>query len=112
MNYNRSEKAREWRKLYSLAAWRKGRLEFLSDNPPCRFCVAFNPDTPSPATVVDHIVRHEGDLDLFLDRSNWQGLCAPCHDQLKRQVELNGYHSMMGADGFPLDQNHPFNRAR
>lgn len=32
------------------------------------------------ATVVDHIIPHRGDMDLFWSRSNWQSLCKSCHD--------------------------------
>jgi len=35
----------------------------------------------SPATVVDHILPHRGDEDLFWDESNWQPLCKRCHDR-------------------------------
>ena len=108
----RSEAAREWRKLYNTAEWKRLRAAQLAKEPACRFCLAFNPEAPSPATVVDHIIPHKGDRDLFFDPDNLQSLDAPCHDQLKRQVELTGYHSMMGQDGFPLDPRHPFNRAR
>lgn len=96
-----------------MSEWRR-RLQpaQLAKQPACEICLSFDPDTPAPATVVDHIIPHKGDLTLFLDPENLQSSCKPCHDQLKRQVELNGYHSMMGADGFPLDPNHPFNRAR
>ena len=31
--------------------------------------------------VVDHIVPHRGDSNLFWDRNNWQPLCKPCHDR-------------------------------
>lgn len=31
------------------------------------------------ATVVDHKRPHRGDLQLFWDRNNWQGLCEDCH---------------------------------
>ncbi|WP_400245601.1 HNH endonuclease [Niallia sp. JL1B1071] len=33
------------------------------------------------ATVVDHIVPHRGDQDLFWDETNWQPLCKSCHDR-------------------------------
>lgn len=33
------------------------------------------------ATVVDHIVPHKGDMDLFWDSNNWQGLCKRHHDK-------------------------------
>jgi hypothetical protein len=29
-----------------------------------------------------------------------------------RQIELHGYRTDIGLDGFPTDPNHPFNRAR
>lgn len=32
-----------------------------------------------PATEVDHIVPHRGDMGLFWQRANWQPLCKPCH---------------------------------
>ncbi|MEK4492972.1 HNH endonuclease [Paenibacillus sp. FSL L8-0493] len=32
------------------------------------------------ATVVDHIVPHKGDKELFWQRDNWQALCKACHD--------------------------------
>lgn len=33
------------------------------------------------ATVVDHVRPHRGDRRLFWDRTNWQALCAPCHNK-------------------------------
>ena len=35
----------------------------------------------TPATIVDHIVPHRGDMLLFWDQENWQALCKECHDQ-------------------------------
>ena len=34
----------------------------------------------TPATVVDHIVPHKGNLELFWDEGNLQTLCKQCHD--------------------------------
>ena len=34
----------------------------------------------TPATVVDHIIPHRGDMKLFWDESNWQALCESCHN--------------------------------
>jgi 5-methylcytosine-specific restriction protein A len=31
--------------------------------------------------VVDHRVPHRGDDHLFWDRSNWQAMSKPCHDE-------------------------------
>jgi len=39
------------------------------------------------ASVVDHIVAHRGDQELFWDQSNWQSLCKPCHDSEKQKLE-------------------------
>jgi hypothetical protein len=38
-------------------------------------------------------------------------LCEPCHNSAKRQIELRGYRCDVGIDGYPIDPNHPFNRA-
>ena len=57
------------------ARWRKARLSFLRDNPICNDC------RDELATVVDHIIPHKGNLDLFWDQENWQPLCKRCHDR-------------------------------
>ncbi|WP_330410731.1 HNH endonuclease signature motif containing protein [Lachnotalea glycerini] len=33
------------------------------------------------ATVVDHIIPHRGNEELFWAESNWQALCKNCHDR-------------------------------
>ena len=60
------------------------------------------------ATVVDHKIPHKGDPQLFWDETNWQSLCAPCHDSHKQSQERTG--SMRGAcaDGMPIDPAHPW----
>lgn len=55
-------------------AWRRERLEFLKRNPLCRRC-------GKPATVVNHITAHKGDMRLFWAKeTNWEAVCKPCHD--------------------------------
>lgn len=54
--------------------WQAARAEYLEANPTCRTA-----GCGKPATVVDHITPHRGDLALFWRRSNWQPLCAGCH---------------------------------
>lgn len=61
-------------------AWDKARSTFLDKHPWCRRCGA-------AAQVVDHIVPHRGDKELFWDRSNWQALCTPCHSGAKQREE-------------------------
>jgi len=60
------------------AQWRRARVVFLNQHPLCVKCEEDNHLTP--ATVVDHIIDHKGDYELFWDRDNWQSLCKPCHD--------------------------------
>lgn len=59
--------------------WRKERLEYLSNNPLCVTCLSLGRVTP--AGVVDHIIAHKGDQQLFWSRSNWQALCISCHNR-------------------------------
>lgn len=65
--------------------WQRLRLRFLKRNPLCTRCQALG--LVVEATVVDHIVPHEGDSARFWDESNWQALCKPCHDSWKKQQE-------------------------
>ncbi|MGE6324130.1 HNH endonuclease [Psychrobacter sp. NPDC078370] len=59
------------------ARWRSARLLFLNDNPLCKHCKAN--DIIMGADVVDHILPHRGNQELFWDQTNWQPLCYPCH---------------------------------
>ena len=59
--------------------WRKARADYLQRNPLCVKCMAQG--KIAPATVVDHVIPHRGDEKLFWDESNWQALCAGCHNQ-------------------------------
>ena len=61
------------------AHWRKARKVFLSCHPLCVECLKNG--VLIPATVVDHIVPHRGDRELFWDEQNWQPLCKDCHDR-------------------------------
>lgn len=65
--------------------WRKARRLFLMANPLCVICQAQGRVTP--ANTVDHIIPHRGDKIAFWDESNWQALCAPCHNR-KTQEEM------------------------
>lgn len=62
--------------------WQQAREQFLREHPLCE-C----PDCQTgkvrvtPATVVDHIVPHKGDMKRFWDRKNWQAMAKRCHDK-------------------------------
>lgn len=60
------------------ARWRRARAVYLREHPLCVRCEREGRITP--ATVVDHIVPHKGDMELFWDRENWQPLCARHHN--------------------------------
>ncbi|MGP5435681.1 HNH endonuclease [Psychrobacter alimentarius] len=57
--------------------WRSARELFLADEPLCRNCMLQN--IIKGADVVDHIIPHRGDHELFWDQTNWQPLCYSCH---------------------------------
>ncbi len=59
-------------------SWQKYRLAFLAQHPLCVECLKRGETTA--ATVVDHIIDHNGDRQLFWDPANHQPLCKPDHD--------------------------------
>src|SRR5262245_16369659 len=70
-------------------AWQKARATYLAANPLCVFCAKRN--VTAAACVIDHIRPVEGPRDPgFWLRSNWQALCAPCHDQTKQRIDRTG----------------------
>ena len=87
------------KRLYG-AAWQLARRGFLAANPVCRYCSAAG--RLAVATVVDHVVPHKGNLDLFWDQANWQPLCKRCHDAVKQREERGGAGGC-DANGNPLD---------
>lgn len=64
--------------------WRKERGAFLALNP---WCVKLGSGCTLIAELVDHKTPHRGDMGLFWDRTNWQPLCAHCHNVHKQRIE-------------------------
>jgi 5-methylcytosine-specific restriction protein A len=61
-------------------AWQKARAAFLQANPVSTDPYNFHGGRPTPATVVDHIEPHRGDMEKFWDlEGNCQALCFRCH---------------------------------
>ena len=58
--------------------WQRARVHYLRVHPLCVRCQDAGKVTA--ASVVDHIIPHKGDKQLFWDISNWQSLCKQCHD--------------------------------
>src|SRR5262245_51723007 len=81
--------------------WNRVRVSFLRRNFLCVMCAARG--RVEAARVVDHIVPHKGDRELFWDTSNWQALCTACHNKHKQRMEIDGYDHAIDADGWPTD---------
>lgn len=80
-----SPEKREASRLYSTARWHRLRLSILNDEPLCRHCT--EQGLVVPATVVDHVRRHNNDPNLFYDYGNLQSLCKSCHDVKTNTVD-------------------------
>ena len=68
--------------------WQKARERFLSEHPLCCYCA--REGRAIAATIVHHIIPHEGNDSLMWDESNWQPLCKPHHDSTKKAEEARG----------------------
>lgn len=68
--------------------WRRYREQYLAQHPwcECERCKG----KYYPASVVDHIVPHKGNKDLFWDPNNHQALAKRCHDR-KTASEDGGF---------------------
>lgn len=88
--------------------WVKARAGYLAKHPWCVMCAEQGQRVP--ATVVDHKRPHRGDMKLFWDRDNWQGLCATHHSSTKQRAERSGVLRGCDAQGNPLDPDHPWHR--
>lgn len=60
--------------------WQKVSKLYLTRHPLCALCAKKKPPLIRAATLVDHIVPHHGDYELFWDERNWQPSCKDCHD--------------------------------
>jgi 5-methylcytosine-specific restriction protein A len=68
--------------------WAKAAKAYLNEHPLCVMCQGEGRVTP--ATLVDHIIPHGGDVDRFWDDANWQPLCAMHHSR-KTAKEDGGF---------------------
>jgi hypothetical protein len=63
-----------------------------------------------PATIVDHVIPHRKDLNLFWF-GELQSLCITHHNNSKQFLEKRGYLKDIGPNGWPIDPKHPVNKA-
>ena len=60
------------------ALWQRARKAHLSRHPLCAECKRNGRD--EIATVVDHVIPHRGDRELFW-KGPWESLCTTCHNR-------------------------------
>lgn len=90
------------------ARWRRFRAQYLRQNPLCVRCL--KDSKAVPATVVDHVDPHRGDMVKFWN-SPLQSLCAPCHDSFKQRLEKSGREVGCDDAGVPIDPQHHWNKS-
>lgn len=64
-------------KWYGQKWWKETRLKVLQEDPVCVVCLLLGKLTPS--VDCDHIEAHQGDWEMFHDRTNLWALCKSCH---------------------------------
>ena len=89
----------EYRKWYSKKDWMRSRISFLKQNPLCVQCQKNG--KVEPAWIVDHVIAHKGDKELFWNVDNWQALCKSCHDRKTYYETLGNDGTKVGIDYFP-----------
>jgi 5-methylcytosine-specific restriction enzyme A len=74
---------------------------FREFNPWCLGCAAIG--LRVEATVVDHIVPHQGDQARFWQQDNWQPSCKWHHDSIKPMLEREWRAGKLSDVGLRLD---------
>jgi 5-methylcytosine-specific restriction protein A len=72
------------------ARWQRESKAYLAAHPVAVDWFGEHGSVVYAAEVVDHIVPHRGDMILFWDRGNWQGLTKADHDK-KTASEDGGF---------------------
>lgn len=101
-------------KLYGSPQWRHTRLAVLDrDLFLCQQCLRMGKETLlTVSSPVHHKTPHRGNRELFFDKDNLEAVCNDCHDSIIQMEEKYGYSQACGVDGYPISQDHPFNRKR
>jgi 5-methylcytosine-specific restriction endonuclease McrA len=99
----------KYKHLYRKQRWRNIARDQLRRFPNCAMCEAAGQIIE--ANVADHKIPHHGDEMKFWF-GQLQSLCYSHHNGSKQQLERRGFVTDIGADGFPIDSQHPFNKSR
>jgi 5-methylcytosine-specific restriction enzyme A len=81
----------------------------LNANPLCVCCLANG--IVEPASMVDHVVPHKGNMNVFWNSIDWQSLCDWCHKAIKASVEYSWINGKAGQASLRLNRKHPDWRA-
>lgn len=68
--------------------WQKASRAFRGQHPLCEYCQLNGQLTP--ATCVDHLYPHRGDMGIFWRSEWWVASCDECHNVFKQQIEKAG----------------------
>lgn len=79
--------------------WRNARNAYVVRHPLCVLCRAKG--VAVAASVVDHIVPHNGDDWLLWCQDNWQSLCSTCH---QRKTNRQKYEGLNSSEKLKLDE--------
>ena len=81
---------------YRSTDWKRIRSVQLAKQPLCCRCLHYG--IVERAKDVDHVIAHEGDLNLFYDKDNLQSLCHSCHSWKTNQERKGIYYGWAGGE--------------
>jgi 5-methylcytosine-specific restriction enzyme A len=87
-------------RLYNDRKWHNARTNYLGRYPVCVGCAAIG--KLEPATAVDHIKPHNGNVEAFWDEGNWQPCCAWHHNSIKASLERMWFAKQVTIDALVL----------
>lgn len=100
----RAEKqSRAW---YKSPAWKIRKRDQKAAQPLCELCLKEGRDRLM--AIVDHHPPHNEDWNQFF-HGPVRSLCKPHHDGQAQADEARGFSVSVGEDGWPTDDQNPFN---
>ena len=91
---------------YKSPAWKIRKRDQRAMQPLCELCLADG--VTRLMAIVDHHPPHRDDYAQFFT-GPVRSLCKPHHDSVAQADEARGFSVQTGADGWPTDDQNPFN---
>lgn len=104
--YDQKRQDRPSRLWYKSKAWAIRKRDQRAAFPLCFLCEAEG--VTRLMAIVDHHPRHNDDWHQFF-HGPVRSLCKQHHDGQAQADEARGFSVQIGADGWPEDDQHPFN---